>query len=848
MGFENMIRTMNLPQTSASLLCLMMAAGSVNANAVERVETEESLDVETIIVTGTRRKDRTMSESTVPIDIISADDLQKSGMTETNQLLAALLPSFNFPEPSITDGTDHVKPAVLRGLAPDHVLVLVNGKRRHSSALLNVNGSVGRGSSAVDMNMIPSAAIKRIEVLRDGAAAQYGSDAIAGVINIVLKNSDEGGSLVASYGQYNTTMDGVPDLKNVSIDSNGDLEFEEGGDRKANDGSTLTLSGSLGTELGEGGFLHLSGELRSKDITDRSGYDTREQYNRIDGNLDPRELTFDRFNHNFGSAEVEEYNLFFNANMPIGEELNAYAFGSYGHRDGSNSGFYRRARDSRNVSSIYPDGFLPFIDSTIDDMSLIGGFTGVYNDWDWDASVGFGQDKFSYGVSNSLNASQGADSQTEFDAGALIYNQVTFNFDASRVYEPSFLPDMLIVSFGTEYRREGYEIEAGEEASYITVFDEEGNPVAAGGAQVFPGFKPSNEVDKSRNNIGFYIELDTDLTENWNMAIAGRMEEYSDFGNAINAKVATRYVINDRVSVRGAASSGFRAPSLAQSSFTSTSTFFSSGVPYEAGLYPVDDPVALALGAVDLEAEKSLNFSLGLAVEVIEGLNVTIDAYKVKIDDRIILSEMLSGEAVDEILADNGIRGVDRVRYFTNAIDSEVEGVDVVGTYDLALGDAGNVELSVAYNHNESTVTHVDPNPDVLEELGDDYVLFGTVEVGRFEKGTPLDKWNLSASWVNGDWGVNVRGTRYGEVTDVSSNEDFHEVLSPAWIVDFDASYNITEKLRFSLGANNVFDQYPEDTVSNVRYTTFNKIMPYSGFSAYGKSGRYLYARIAYSF
>ena len=363
-----------LQQTAPQkLLALSVSAallGSFSINAAEQ-EPQAQKDIEQISVIGSRRLGRTVEDSAVPIDIIGADALKSSGLTETNALLSNLLPSFNFPQASLTDGSDHVRPAQLRGLAPDHTLVLVNGKRRHSNALLNLNGSTGRGSSSVDLNAIPANAIERIEVLRDGAAAQYGSDAIAGVINIVLKSASSGGSVAAIYGANVTEMDGVPQLESVSEGSDGNLAFTEGGDRSLTDGQTLTLQGNMGFELGENGFLNISTEYRDRHSTNRSDYDQRENYDRLDdGSLDPRELTVNRYNHNFGNGDVEDFSVFYNSALQLTNDAELYSFGSYSKREGEGGGFYRRASDSRNIEEIYPDGFLPVITSDINDFSL----------------------------------------------------------------------------------------------------------------------------------------------------------------------------------------------------------------------------------------------------------------------------------------------------------------------------------------------------------------------------------------------------------------------------------------------------------------------------------------------
>ncbi|MDN3376920.1 MULTISPECIES: TonB-dependent receptor [unclassified Pseudoalteromonas] len=820
---------------------------SVTAIAAEQIVDTTAQEVEVISVTGTRRSLRSIAQSTVPVDLLTSRDLATTGQLEISQVLAAQLPSFNYPSATLADGTDHAKPAVLRGLAPDHTLVLVNGKRRHSGALLNLGGTVGRGSTAVDLNNIPTSAIKRVEVLRDGAAAQYGSDAIAGVINIILKDDDDGGTVSYTFGQYNTQMAGSPQLLGTSADQAGGLSFTKGSDRKLKDGISRTASANAGFSLADNGFINISIESRNNEPTNRSGIDEREQYSR-DANdaLDSREFDFDRYNHRFGKADIEDITLFYNLGYDFDNSLSLYSFASYSNRKGNSAGFYRRASDIRNLPEVYPDGFLPQIDTDVDDYSFAIGLNGETNDWAWDVSTNYGLNDFGLGVSNSINTSMGIDSPTEFDNGALVYEQYLVNMDANNSFDFG-LPDDVFVTIGAEYRHERYQIKAGEEASYITVLDENGDPVAAGGAQVLAGFSPQNTADRSRHNIAVFAEFDTYLTEDWNVVLAGRFEDYSDFGSTFTSKLASRYSINESLSLRGAISTGFRAPSLAQTSYKSVSTVFENGVPSEVGLFPVDEPAAIALGARDLDAEESVNMTAGF-IFTRGNLSLTLDAYRIEIDDRIVLSENLQGTEVEEILAQSGELNTQSVRYFTNAIDSRTQGVDIVATYSLNLENYGDLRLSAAVNFNDTEVTHVKENPPELEALGDDYEYFARREITRFEEGTPADKWNLSATWDFADFQTTLRATRYGEVTDTSSTPEGDEVIAAKWITDLEVAYRPSEQWKVAVGANNLFDQYPQDTVSNIGFSDFNQIFSYSPFTPYSLDGRFIYGNITYSF
>ncbi|MBH0041886.1 TonB-dependent receptor plug domain-containing protein [Pseudoalteromonas sp. SWXJZ10B] len=849
----------SVPQILLAMSASAALLGSLCVNAAEQ-DTKAEENIEQISVIGSRRLGRTVEDSAVPIDIIGADALKNSGFTETNALLSSLLPSFNFPQASLTDGSDHVRPAQLRGLAPDHTLVLVNGKRRHSNALLNLNGSTGRGSSSVDLNAIPANAIARIEVLRDGAAAQYGSDAIAGVINIVLKSASSGGSVAAIYGANVTEMDGVPQLKSVSEGSDGNLAFTEGGDRSLTDGQTLTLQGNMGFELGDNGFLNISTEYRDRHSTNRSDYDQRENYARIDdgsvdGALDPRELTVNRYNHNFGNGDVEDFSMFYNAGYQLTNEVDLYSFGSYSKREGEGGGFYRRASDSRNIEEVYPDGFLPVITSDIDDFSLALGAKGFVSEWNYDVSAVYGQDAFEFGVINSLNTSYGPTSQTSFDAGTLTYDQLTLNVDFSREVDVSFLESSVNVAVGAEYRREGYQIDAGEEASYAqgtfgpggAVTDPIDGPFGAAGAQVFPGFTPESEGDNSRHNVSLYIDLETYLTDDWNLAVAARYEDYSDFGDTLNGKIATRYSLTEDLALRASVSTGFRAPSLQQQYFTSVATVFVDGEPTETGTFAPSSDVAKALGSPGLDAEEATNYGVGFTWSTDFNFSLSVDYYQILIDDRIVLSNNLSGAAIEQLLEGTG---ANQGRFFLNAIDSKTRGVDVVASYNVATDGYGDVAFNLGYNYGKNEVTDIIDPPAELQGAGfDQDNLFSGTELRRFEVSTPRNKYNLSATWTNDDIRTTLRTTRYGETQDPSSTAELNEVLKPKWITDLDVAYSLSETVSLSLGANNIFDVYPDATRENVDdVTTFSRLFAYSSFSPYGFNGRYVYGKIEMKF
>ena len=796
-------------------------AGWVLSTAAMAQDTAGSLDE--IIVTGTRRLDRTVASSPVPIDVIPAGDLLKSGLGEVNKVLNALVPSFNFPQPTITDGTDHIRPATLRGLGPDQTLVLVNGKRRHQTALLNLNGSVGRGSTGADLNSIPSAAIQRIEVLRDGAAAQYGSDAIAGVINVILKSAGEGGTASGTWGQ---TYEG--------------------------DGDLYHLASDVGFTVGAAN-LHLTAEYRDRGHTNRQAADTRQQYNNLaNGQPDPREATIDRTNNFwYGDSEVEDYNLVYNVELPLGDGPELYSFGNYNRRNGKAGATWRRPRDPNNVRSIYPDGFLPFITSNIDDLSAAAGLRGEASGTNYDVSAVYGRSFFPFGVENTLNATFGNQSPTEFYAGDLLYQQWVTNADASRLVEVGFLPQSVSVAAGLEWRHENYQIGRGEFASWadggVKVLDA-GSTSAIGaqpapGAQGFPGFRPGDEVDASRASYSGYLDLETNLTDALLVSLAGRIEHYSDFGWTESGKVAFKYDFTDRFALRGALSNGFRAPSLQQSFFSSTATNFIGGIPFEVRTFQVSDPAAVALGAEDLEAETSVNYSLGITAAPAEGLSVTIDAYRIEIDDRIVLSENLTGTAVQNFLTSRGFPGVTGGRFFTNAINTRTQGVDIVGTHTSDLGDAGELRLTAGVNFNNTKVTGVKPNPETLNAVGLQLTRFARVEEGRFEVAQPKNKVNLSVNWTWEALDATVRANRYGKFTSRNANAALDQTFGAEWVFDLDVGYDVTENFTVSGGINNLFDEYTDKVIPGANPNGFAQ---YSNFSPFGFNGGSYYVRASY--
>ncbi|MFS2018703.1 TonB-dependent receptor plug domain-containing protein [Massilia sp. CT11-108] len=792
----------------------------------------------TVVVTGTRVANRTALDTASPVDIISADTLKTTGSTELNQALSVALPSLNFPRPTLTDGTDTVRPATLRGMAPDQSLVLVNSKRRHTSSLVNLNGSIGRGSAAVDLNTVPSAIVKSIEVLRDGAAAQYGSDAISGVVNVRLRTDRTGGEGTITYGAHISEYD----LLNAAAPAG--ATWTGPNSRKRTDGQTTTVSAWKGLPLGETGYITIAAEYKDQNHTERSGYDMRQLYAKVNGAYDPRELTINRFDAWYGDPEMQQKTVFVNVGNNLSPDVKVYGWSSYQLRDARSAGYFRMPQDSRNVQSIYPDGFLPIIAPTVEDFSAAAGMTWALGDWDLDTSLVYGQNGMNYDVQNTLNASIGPTSKTNFDAGGFSYNQLVYNLTGVRKFDVGGLASPLNVAVGTEARREGYELHAGEPDSWRNggVILPSGVP-AASGAQVFPGFRPANASHKSRTAIGVFVDVEANITDKLLASAAIREEHYNDFGNNLSGKLAGRYDFTKNFALRGAVQNGFRAPSLQQQSFTSTSTNFVNGIPYEITTFTPNDPVAVALGAKPLKAEKSTNFSLG-AVMRFAPVSLTVDAYRINVRDRIVLSENLLSTAVRNYIVSQGFIGVGGGRFFINGVDTKTEGVDIVASMPWNAGAAGRFDFTLAGNFNHTDVTRV-PTTAQLAALDPAPVLFDRVNVLTLEKGQPKNKITASANWKLNQWGVTARATRYGEVLSPGTTEAFDFTLKARTIVDLEARYAFTRQFSLAVGADNLFDQYSE-TLPPALNTTSNT--PFSNYTPFGNNGRYVYARANYSF
>lgn len=810
-----MHRNRPLPASTPTLaaLALLTTISSVHAQDATAPNPDNAKKLGTVIVTGTRADNRTESSSLTPIDVVSAQTLKQTGTTELTTALARIIPSLTFPRPSAADTADSQRPAQLRGLSPDQVLVLVDGKRWHPGAILLTNGVLGRGSQAVDLNTIPMGAIDHIEVLRDGASAQYGSDAIAGVINIVLKKGAKGGDVEVTGGQYS-----------------------------AGDGRQWQGSADFGIPLdNDKGWVRFTLQDGNQDYTNRA------EPNRTR----PWEGTTQRY----GDPAVKDHNLFLNAQYDLTPGVQLYAFGHYSNRDTTSPAFFRNLASSNSVPALYPNGYLPLEHADSTDQSLVFGVRGkTAGGWRWDVSGNYGGNRVSYATENSVNRAFLHDfgySPTEFHDGILRATQQSFDVDIAKELSTSWLPNPVTLAFGAEYLRQTYKIEAGDPASWYT-----GTSGVSGGAQGFGGYQPTDAGSYSRHDVAEYVSVETNLTDRFGTSLALRHEDYTDFGNTTSGALAGRFDFTDRFAIRGSATTGFRAPSLAQQHYSYTSSLYygagnSLQLPpgiYNTGLVPVSSQVGQLLGAESLEPEKSRNFTLGLVWNPLDALNLSLDIYQIKVNNRITLSSNLAttSPAVRAYLASNGVTNTNYsgIAYFTNAVDTRTRGADLVASYFSDFGSSGTLQSTLSYNYNKNKVTDIKANPAILDQLGVNLKRIDRRDqYGLLADTTPRSKLILNEVYGVGHWGFNGTLTRYGSfVSYNSTTASLDQTFGAKWILDLAVNYNL-DRWTFTLGGDNVLNTYPDKVI---HANDNNGTLPYSVFSPFGFNGAYVYGKVAY--
>ncbi|WP_076419883.1 TonB-dependent receptor [Colwellia sp. UCD-KL20] len=841
-----MKKQFHLHAISIALSTLFVGLPTFAETAAE-AKTDE--DVEKIAILGSRVSTRTATESTSPIDIITGESLTKGGFSELGQSLQASAPSFNFSRTQVSDGSDLFRPATLRGLQPDQTLVLINGKRRHNQAIFGLNGTVGAGAAGTDMNSIPMTALKNVQILRDGAAAQYGSDAIAGVINLELKNT-----------------------------TNETTGFVQAGSTGEGDGDTVSFGLNTGFDIGtEGGFINLSAEYRDADGTNRAERDTGGSSTTPAGTLsdDVRWIQ--------GNSASEFGSVFYNAMIPL-NDIELYAFGGFSNRTALGNGFYRDFGDAvKNVPQVYADGFLPRIDNEAEDLSTAIGVRGEMNDdWSYDVSATYGQNDYDFHSANTINASYAAEylslnpSATDADiaanagptsgySGGFRYEQLTLNADVTGLIGIG-LTEPLYMAFGAEYRDEDYAIVAGEEASYACGFANQdvafpsvvdSSKFAECGFQAYPGLRPNAANGADRHSYAVYLDAEIQLLEDWNLGAALRYEDFSDAGDKLIGKLSTRFNITENFALRSAVSTGFRAPSLQQSAYTAyTANLGADGVLLPSFTATAGSDFPSALGVDSLGLETSKNYSLGAVITLLDDISVTIDAYRVEIDDRITLGSLLNADdvafnpaAVKALEASGAVQA----NYFSNSVNSVTEGVDVIVSYntDLLSGDFG---VTFAGNINETEIDSVNTQAGIPESVALD-----NLQRSFLTNGQPKKRATLTFDYAQDAWTTVVRANYFGE-TDVTYFGNDHinlgsgfkptSTVESAVLIDVNLDCQINETFTASIGINNIFNKTPDelgqdevlDAITNGAFKYPVRALPY------GFDGMTYYARLNFRF
>lgn len=814
----------------AGAIALVMGSLAVPVFAADDSQPTAKKDhLDTVVVLGTRRSDLTALQSAAPVDVLSGEQLQQTGATDLSGALTALSPSFNFPQsPQGAFSGSIAQGASLRGLASDQVLVLVNGKRRHSSANITRQSLVnGRGAAAVDLSLIPLSAIQRVEILRDGAAAQYGSDAIAGVINIVLKENDDGGNLGYRFGGYDK-----------------------------GDGIQRKLSGWKGFALPNDGFLTLSFDAGSQDPASDTNPDNRIFYPGDTSVNTPREQNNRYRTWRWGSGNVsDQYNVVANSEIGIGEGLTAYGFATYAHKNTDAEGFFDppttlRNNYGSNALARYPDGRLPITRYGLEDYAVTGGLR-FENDQlgKFDLALNHGNNTLKSNDSNAINPSYGASSPSSIYTGKRENDQTSLTLDWLRDFPTDLLFKPLTVSAGLAWRKENYQLSAGEAAGwqngplFNTIDPITGRRVPG----YYSGITQVDAASLDRKVLGAYIDVEGQITEKFQAGVAVRTEHYSDFGDTTNGKLSLRYDFTPQIAARATASTGYRAPSLVQSGMSSFSVQVVEQPPGSGNYVEVqqrtlraNSPEAQALGGKALKPEESTNYSLGLVWRPLEHASVTVDAYRINIDNRITLSDQLPASVVTPIFAGTPYANIQSAAFYTNVADTRTDGIELTGNYQWDLQRWGRLNLSSGFAKNNTTITGL---RDVGNIKGSQIV--GRNTQGLIEDGTPDSKLTLSANWLYESWAVTVAQRRYGEWKSLNAtNPNLDQTYSPQWVTDLDVSYTFYKGVKVSVGAINLFDTHPDKADGAQLYG----VPKYSITSPEGAQGAFYYTSLSYDF
>lgn len=826
---------------------------------------------ERVVVVGSRFGGRIARDSPVPVDYLPLNVLDQAGYTGLSQKLKAVVPSFNQPMPATAGSLDFTSVPSLRGLSPGQLLVLINGKRRHSTGDLGTGVQIGRGDVAYDLNSIPTAAIGHVEILRDGASAQYGADAIAGVINVVLDKT---------------------------LGVGGDVLF---GGMSYGDGRAVNLNTYVGLPLGADGIIRITLAFQDREMTNRARPDTRQQYfgsngtttisnnfgsgtglTPSNGTLDPREATIDRNTFRLGDSPYQSKAVFLNAEKPINPNVTLYAFGGYSDTDGTSFGFFRRAGQDETVRALFPNGYLPHVNVSLQNYSIAGGLRAAgFAGFDWDLSTVFGNSIIDFNPSNTNNPSMGVGSPTESYRGGSRFKQWTTNLDATRLIDVGD-DTPLKLALGYEYRREYYDLVEGDPASYLNggvpILDgpNAGRPAPVG-SQPTAGNRPIDVVNASRYSNALYAELEKEFFTRLLLTGSVRFEDYSDFGSNTTYKFSGRFQVAEPFAIRASVASGFRAPHLAQSYYSNTGINFLNGLPVLVRLLPVNDPSAVLLGSKPLRPEVSVSQSVGFVYDR-GNFTLSVDAYHIDINNRIAISSTFQDIRVTNLLAAAGNPGIGAASYLTNAVDTNTLGIDLTAQYRFDLEQLGFLTATFAANYNRTTFDRIAPTPEPLLNLGITTPLFDLTQQVRFTSSAPRDKFIFGLNWEVQRFRFFLNNIRYGKVesvafasltpariaavtpgydvrlapTDpVSANSQVIQTFSPGLITDLEIGYQVTERLLVSIGANNLFDVYPDtniaSTVASVAAGTNGSdnagIFPYNYISPWGWNGRFLYLK-----
>ena len=814
------------PRVAAAAWMAACAAGA-QAQSGGGAGEQGAAQLEAIVVTGTHAADRTELSSTAPVDILTAADLRAAAGPEANlgDALQALLPSFNYLDQSNSGSADHVRAAQLRGLNPDQVLVLINGKRVHPTAIVNVESVIGLGAVAVDFASIPVNAISRVEVLRDGAGAQYGSDAIAGVINVILEDQRQaGGELAVDTGLYHTHF--APTGQTID------------------DGQTVNLQGKYGYQFENNGYMHFGVDATSHEPTNRAGYDQFYAF------APATPITFD-----VGDARIRNLNLWADSGTPLAQGATGYSVLMFNRRLSTGDAFYREATDSSNYAaytSLYPTGFLPRSTGVNEDWHISGGMRGPWTgSWKYDASLTYGYNRFTYGLTNSLNASLGQASPTSFDLGSFRFDQTTANYDVTGDVNWLGLASPSTLALGAELRRESYLTAPGDPASYETgpygYLPPQGQAIpgqiAEGGAQGDAGLSPGEASDTDRWVAGAYADLSGNLSRTVFADAGARFDRYTDVGSATTGKLSARWEFVPNWGLRGAVSNNFRAPALAQISAAYAPTLYTNGGGLgTVNILPVSSPIAQSLGAEPLKPERSKNVSLGLTAQPVPQLQVTADVFRIDIDDRIALSEQLSPTS--------GPYAGKNYQFFTNAVDTTTHGAELVGSWSGKVA-GGGLRISDASMWVTNAIRDIHAQPPQLNGLSNStngLLLFGLQAENAITTAIPKRRDILTAQWSGTTWSLLARVTHTGQVTRVFDFGAGYGTATQTYgsteQLDLEAEAHATRDLALAVGARNLTDRYPTRSDAAINY---GGNLPYDFLSPIGFDGRYLYVRARYA-